>query len=401
MNEYSQVMDSVGELRKTLETRLDDCLTKEKAEKLIESIVSKLHPAKSQAVVPGEEEILTKAESFKNSPRNTSEKRWTSEYGRKFGSMRNFLLAIKEKQPSIYAAKASTLVEGTASLGGYLVPSEFSSEVVELMSDISKIMEISNVIPMSSWKRQIPKQLTNVTVGWVDESGTKPETNPTFGQIEQVAKVMAAVIKCSDELLRDSAINLTKFLSELVAEAMALEIERVALIGDETGASDPFNGIYKTSGVNVVSMAGASVSFDDIAELIFSLNDAYAKDATMILSRTGLKKLIKLKDSQNNYIWQPPTGDVAATIWNTPYVISSQIPNNLGVGTDETLAIFGRFNKYLLISPRQELEVKVSQDASDSAGNSAFMTDQTWLRFAQALSIDVAHGAAFSYLQFK
>lgn len=401
MNEYSQVMNSVSELRKTLETRLDDCLTREKVEKLLENAVSKLHPVKSQAVIPGEEEILTKAENFKISARNTAEKAWTSQYGRKFGNMKNFLLAIKEKQPSIYGAKASTLAEGTASVGGYLVPTEFSSEVVRLMNDISKIMEISNVIPMSSWKRQIPKQLTNVTVGWVDESAAKSETNPTFGQIEQVAKVMAAVIKCTDELLRDSAINLTKFLSELVAEAMALEIERVALVGDVSGAGDPFNGIYKTSGVNVVSMAGAGVSFDDIAELIFSLNDAYAKDAVIVLSRTGLKKLIKLKDSQNNYIWQPPTGDVPATLWNTPYVISSQIPDNLGTGTDETLAILGRFDKYMLISPRQELEVKISQDASDAAGNSAFMTDQTWMRFTHALSIDVAHGAAFSYLQFK
>ncbi|HUT86229.1 MAG TPA: phage major capsid protein, partial [Elusimicrobiales bacterium] len=302
MNEYSQLMNSVTELRKTLENRLDGYLTQEKAEKLVENVVSKMHPAKSQAVIPSESEILNKAESFKNSPRNTAEKSWTSTYGRKFGSMRNFLLAIKEKQPSLYDIKASTLAEGTSSVGGYLVPTEFTGEVVRLMRDISTIMEISNVIPMSSWKRQIPKQISNVSVGWVDESGVKPETNPTFGQIEQVAKVMAAVIKCSDELIRDSAINLTKFLSELVAEAMALEIERIALVGDVTGNSDPFNGIFKTSGVNVVSMAGASVTFDDIAEIIFSLNDTYAKDGVIVLSRTGLKILIKLKDSQNNYI---------------------------------------------------------------------------------------------------
>jgi len=400
--ENQEVSGSIAELRKTLETRLDDCLTKDKAEKLMEDVVKRLHPQPSGRMVPpsSPEEVLERAEAFKNSPKNTAEKLWTSEYGRKFGSMRNFLLATKERHPMLADAKA-IMNEGTPATGGYLVPTEFSYEVIRLLKDASPIMQLANLLPMSTWKRLLPRQLTSVSIGWVTEGGTKPTTNPSFGQLEQVAKVMAAVIKCTDELLRDTAINLTAFLSELISEAMALEIERIALLGD-TGAGDPFTGIIKASGVNVVSMGGASVSFDDIAELIFSLNAANSQGAAMALSRTGLKKLMKLKDNQNQYIWQPPAGNIPATIWNVPYVICPTIPANLGTGTDCTVAIYGRFNRALLISPREGLAVKVSQDAYDAGDNSnAFMQDQTWLRFTQALSIDVAQGSAFSYLLFK
>lgn len=290
------------------------------------------------------------------------------------------------------------------------MPAEFSSEVSRLMLDASPIMRLANVLPMSSWKRHIPKQLTNVSVGWVDESGLRPETNPTFGQIEQVAKVMGAVIKCTDELLRDSAVNLTAFLGELVAEAMALEIERVALIGGVSAYGDPFDGVLKASGVNSVSMEGASVSFDDIANLLFSVSGPAADRGTLVLSRAGLKKLLKLKDGQNNYLWQPPAGNVPATIWNMPYELCSQIPAAFTAGAaaktggDLTAAFFGRFNRHLLVSPRQELELKVSQDASSWNGSSidsAFMQDQTWMRFTQAVSIDVAQGSAFGCLLFK
>jgi HK97 family phage major capsid protein len=212
---------------------------------------------------------------------------------------------------------------------------------------------------------------------------------------------MAAVIKCTDELLRDSAINLTAFLSELISEAMALEIERVALVGD-TNAGDPFTGVIKSSGVNVTTMEGASVSFDDVIDLIYSLNAANANNAVMTINRTGLKKLLKLKDNQGRFLWQPPAGTVPATIWDVPYVICPTIPNNLNTGTDCTAAIFGRFNRALLISPRENLAVKVSQEAYDAGdGSNAFMNDETWLRFTQALSIDVAQPAAFSYLLFK
>jgi len=393
---------SLGELRKTLETRLDDCLTREKAEKLVEDVVNRLHPQPSGRMVPPQnpEEVMDRAEAFKSSPQNIAEKPWTSEYGKKFGNMRNFLLAAKTRHPMLADVKA-VMTEGTPASGGYLVPTEFYMEVVRLLRDASPIMQIANILPMSTWKRLIPRQLSNVSVGWVTEGGAKPVVNTGFGQLEQVAKVMAAVIKCTDELLRDSAINLTAFLSQLISESMALEIERVALSGD-TAAGDPFPGILTTSGVNVTTMGGASVNFDDIIELLYSLNAANSQNAVIALNRTGLKKLLKLKDTQNRYLWQPPVGSIPATIWDVPYVICPTIPNNLGSGTDCTAALFGRFSRALLISPREGLAVKVSQDAYDAGDSSnAFMQDQTWLRFTQALSIDVAQPSAFSYLLFK
>ena len=403
------IMSSLHELRQTLDSKISSCITEEKAQIIISDLINKVHPAQSKAVLPTTEDaLLERFAAFAAKGKFAPEKAWTSEYGRKFGNMRNFLLAAKNN-PAIIEGQKAVLSEGTNNIGGYLVPTEFSNEVIRLMTDASPIMQIANILPMSAWKRQIPKQLTNLQVGWVAESGTKTISNPTFGQIEQTAKVLATVIKCTDELIRDSAINLTQFLSEIVAEAMALEIERVALLGD--GSTDPFYGILKTSGVNAVSMASSTVSFDDISNLIFSLNETQAKDGVIVLSRAGLAKLMQLKDLKGQYVWCPPSASGPATIWNVPYVVCSQIPNEVTsastlTGGDKTIAFFGRFNKNLLISPREEMTVKVSQDAAawnstDSSLESAFMTDQTWLRFTQALSINVTYGNAFSYLLFK
>ena len=262
-----EIMSSLKELRTTLDSKISSCITEEKAQKIITDIINKLHPIQSKAVLPTTEDaLMERFSSFCSKGQFAPEKPWISNYGRKFGNMRNFLLTAKNN-PSIINGEKAVLSEGTNNIGGYLVPTEFSTEVIRLMTDASPIMQIAKVLPMSTWKRQIPKQLTNLQVGWVAENGAKPVTNPTFGQIEQTAKVLATVIKCTDELIRDSAINLTQFLSELVAEAMALEIERVALIGKTT--NDPFNGILNTDGINAVEMAGSSVTFDDIANLIF------------------------------------------------------------------------------------------------------------------------------------
>ncbi len=300
------IMTSIKELRKTLDGKIESCITKEKAEKLVEDVINRLHPSASKAVLPSSEsDVLERYSAFKRKSSVAGEEKWTSEYGSKFGNMKNFLLAAKNRNSVLNDFK-SVLSEGAsgATGGGYLVPTEFSAQVIRMMNESSPIMQIANILPMSSWKRQIPKQMTNLQVGWVAENGVKGISNPTFGQLEQTAKVLATVIKCTDELIRDSAINLTQFLSELVAEAMALEIERVALLG---GSSDPFTGVLHASGANKVGMSGDNVSFDDIANLIFSLSEANSKDGVIVLSRAGLNKLMKLKDSNGNYIWAPPS----------------------------------------------------------------------------------------------
>ncbi len=397
----NEVMQSVTELRKTVETRLDDCITREKAEKLVEDVVHKLHPvaAPKMKLADTQEEVMDRAEAFKSSPFNIKSAPWNSEYGRKFGSMGGYLKAIRSHSADLKAYTGMN--EGTPGDGGYLVPTEFSATVFRLMRDLSIIMRIANVIPMNTWKRTFPKQLTNPTIYWPGEAGSKTSSKPTFGQVAQEAKVMAAVIKCTDELLRDSAIDLESFIAGIVAEAMALEIEYMALVGN-TGVSNPFMGVRYASGVNVVPMNKETVSFDDIIDLHYSLSQSYADGALTLLSRGGLKKLIKLKDERGQYIWTPPAGNVPAMIWGAPYELSSQIPDNLGDGGDETLALFGNFKKYLLVSPRESIQVLASREASDAGDQTnAFLQDQTWLRFTSAVSVDVAVGGAFSYLQFK
>ena len=60
-----EIMSSIKELRQTLDSKINDCLTKDKAEKMIEDIISNLHPQKSKAVLPTtEDDVLEKFSAF-------------------------------------------------------------------------------------------------------------------------------------------------------------------------------------------------------------------------------------------------------------------------------------------------------------------------------------------------
>ena len=139
-----------------------------------------------------------------------------------------------------------------------------------------------------------------------------------------------------------------------------------------------------------------------MVDLTHGGSQAYAEGAKVFTSRSGLKKLMKLKDENGHPLWQPPAGAVPATVNGEPYVISSKIPTDLGAGNDETAAIFGNLKKYLIISPRNSMELLASKHAYDPTSQvSAFFSGLTFARFTQRYAINVAYGGAFRVLQFK
>jgi len=389
----AEIQSLTADLRKKMEAPMD-FIRKDEVERMVTDLVAKAHPkpeSKFSLPVDSIEGIMERFVEFKNRPEAfTKAAPWTSEYGKRFGDMPKFLVAVQQKLQTLMS-------EGDNAQGGYLVPTEFNSEVFRLMQDETIGRRIARLMPMSTWKRTFPRQLTNVSIAWVDEAGSKTATKPTFGQITQQAKVMAAVIMLTDELLRDSAINLQSFLAELIVEAMAQEEDRVLFMGN-TGAGDPFMGVRYAVGVVANTMAGASLIWDDLTGLEFSIAAGYRKNAHYVLPSLALRAIVKLKDNTGRPIWNAPAQGAPATINGYRYEVSDEIT---AVATKYPV-LFGDFKKGALISPRQGLQVKVSQDAYDPTSQvSAFMTDQTWLRFVQAEAITIATPAAFGYLDVK
>ena len=398
------ILAEIQNTMKNVKDAMGNAISEDKVKEMIAGAIKAANIPIKQEIEDGfkfpvgsPEGVRERLDAFKLTKESkTKAKAWTSEYGKKFVDMGGFIKAVANKSSLLEDGK-TVMSEGTPAQGGYLVPTEFNAEVILLGQNASIARSIVNVLPMSTWKRTFPKQLTNVSIYWVDEAAAKTVTKPTFGQLTQQCKVMAAIIMLTDELLRDSAINLQSFLAGLIAEAMVLEEDRIVFMGN-TGAGDPFMGVRYAVGVINVAMAGATVVFDDMIDLRGGIAQGYDKNGIFVTNRSGLRLLKKLKGTDGHYIWQRPVDGIPGTIDGRPYAISDQITAIAGAQP----VLYGDFKKYLLLSPREGLVVKVSQDAYDSGtGENAFMNDQTWLRFTKAVSIDVAVPAAFSYMDIK
>lgn len=315
-----------------------------------------------------------------------------------------FLKAVLNKDTAflekVSSKAASGESEGVNADGGYAVPTDYAAEIIKLERQSAIARQLARIFPMGHLTRNIPAELAKPLVYWTAEVTEPTLSKGTLSNITQTAKKLIAIVPFSDELLDDNVVQYDSFIAEVIASEMGRAEDQVAFVGDVSGASDPFNGIYFTSGVGSVSVAGSSLKFGDIVNLLMTPKSPYRLRGQFVLSPAALTKVMKLVDDQNRPIWVMPQDANPGTIYGKKYSESDMIPSTLGTQRTNganTAILFGAFDG-LWISPRGGYTVKASDSASDSSGKSAFTKDETWFKFRRREAITVANPEAFAKL---
>jgi HK97 family phage major capsid protein len=304
----------------------------------------------------------------------------------------DFLKAVLKKDEGFFkdmgiVKTANGQSEGVNADGLYTVPTEYATEIVKLERANSIARRIGRIFPMGSKTRLVPSQLTQPTVTWTDEATNHTKTKITFSQLTQTAKKLSALIPMTEELLSDNNVNLDAFIFQVVAEAIGREEDRVAFAGN----ADPFNGVLHASGVNSVSMAGATLDWRDIVTQYMSIRAPYRADAKFVLGTSALALVMKLRDDRNQPIWTMPALGAPGTILGKAYEETDGSAMDL-------IVEFGPWGRHLWISDNGTYEVKASDSASDANGGagSAFLQDEIWYKFRRRTNIIVANPEAFA-----
>lgn len=110
------------------------------------------------------------------------------------------------------AAVQNALQVGTDSEGGYLVPDEFECQLIEALVEENVFRTLATVITTASGDRKIPIVSDKGEASWIDEEGTFPLSDDTFGQKSLSAYKVGTALKVSTELLNDAAFDLEAYI---------------------------------------------------------------------------------------------------------------------------------------------------------------------------------------------
>lgn len=280
------------------------------------------------------------------------------------------------------------LNEGTDSAGGYTVPTVLSAALIDRLRRQSVLVRAgARTVPLTSDANVIAKLTADPTPAWRAEAGAVATSDPTFGAVTLAPKSLAVIVKFSRELLQDS-LNIESALTNAITQAMALEVDRAGLFG--TGSDNQPTGLVNIAGINTLDVGGplsvyTGGHYGPLVKARTQLLTANAGEPTAyIMHPREDGTLVGALDGNG----LPLTGP--ARIAAIPQLVSTAVPINGGVGTNEASIITGNF-AHFIIGMRESLRLEVLRELYAATGELAMIAH---------MRVDFAaeHALAFSHI---
>jgi len=181
--------------------------------------------------------------------------------------------------------KADVAISELQDGGGYLLPAQ-AHKFMLLLIEQSELMGMATVVPMQAPRQQTPKLKFGQRILRAGKEGTRlsdaERARPDFSFMELDARLFKAEVDLSDEVLEDSIErgDLRQTIMDLIAEAIARDMEEVIIRGDKTSA-DPFlaqlDGLLVQTVSHVVDAGGAVLTKDILLDSLTAMPSQYLR----------------------------------------------------------------------------------------------------------------------------
>jgi len=252
--------------------------------------------------------------------------------------------------------------------GGYLVADQkFSSEVIKSLNDAVQIRQHARILTLDKAKTlgfpQRTAKMASGTWGGELDAPTK-DSQLAFGKREFKLNYYTNEILVSLPLIRSSSVDVYKEVQEAIAEIVGIDLEQAYMLGD--GVNKPLglyvasdNGIPTSRDV-VGSNTTTEVKADTIYDMLYALRAPYRKNAKFMFHRNIMKDIMKMKNQQDGYLWQPslvagqPDHLIGKAVMESELAPATKTANSY-------VGICGNFNRYWIADSLQ-LEIQVLKE---------------------------------------
>lgn len=366
-DEYRKCMHDAEELRKQFDGKSDDLGGTKLTE--YENLVNRCDQIKSLIIAMDEEAKLKKwgDDDAPGTPQFASPK---IDVDPKKAANAEKLAAFKQylKGPE-HGITAETYIkayQADSQIGGgfALAPQELASQWLTLMKDLMFMRQMGTLftVPTAESLGIVAIDTDPSDSDWTAEVGSvSDESTLALGKRELKPQQLTKEILVSRKLIRMVS-DFDAHVLDRLAYKMSITQEKAFISG--TGAEQPL-GIFTASSLGISTgrdfTAAGSTSFagDDFIGMFGNLKAQYRARSSWFLNRSVVTAIRKLKDSSNNYLWQPGMnnqGFVAQgsaliqgfpdMLMGRPILESEYAPNTVTSGL--YTAVLGDFSKYYI-----------------------------------------------------
>lgn len=195
--------------------------------------------------------------------------------------LRNGMSGLNNEQRSIMGELrgTSTQVAGTDTLGGFLVPQDFSNELdmaTLFTGEVERLAKKLNTAGGALLDYPVIND-TATNAALIGEATAVTVQDMTFANKQLSAYNYASQVRVSMQLLQDNAFDLNSFLAEAMGERIARKSNLDFTLGD--GSSKP-SGILAASAAGSTTASATAITADDVLNLIYSIDPSYRNKAS-------------------------------------------------------------------------------------------------------------------------
>lgn len=282
-------------------------------------------------------------------------------------------------------------VEGTGSLGGFLVPAPLSQTIIDVREAVGIARQILKIMPMSSDTLTMARRDGGLTVYYVGEAQAMTLSDKEWGAVELIAKKRAVAHQISQELIDDALISIVDDAMNEMAYALAAKEDAEAINGDGTSTYGGVSGLLAELGTAGVSTAATGhdtwgeLDLADITAWMGLLPEKYSRNPVIVCSRAFYNTvLLRLQASAaGNNIGTLQQGATSRQFLGYPVFFTDQMPRSTAAST--VCALFGSFDMGAILGERTGVTMARSDEY-------AFLNDVTTVKATTRYDIVVHAG---------
>lgn len=164
---------------------------------------------------------------------------------------------------------------GDVSGAGVFVPEEFSTDLIRLVERYGVIRREVGVQNMTSDTKKVPRRTGGMTAYFTSEAGAGTLSDPTYNEVQLVAKKLTAFSSMSNELVEDAVVDIANLVLEEAAQAYAYKEDLCGFNGDGSSTYGGILGIRNrldtlTAGTAPGHILGAGNAYSELTLANFS-----------------------------------------------------------------------------------------------------------------------------------
>lgn len=267
-----------------------------------------------------------------------------------------------------WAAIRNTMSTTTGSEGGFTVPTEVASTVVDALKQFGGMRAVANIIRTEAGNdMNWPTSDGTAELGeLLGQNATAANADPVFGTLAlPVYKYSSRTVAVPIELLQDSTVDIEAFVTNRLVQRLGRITNQHFTVG--TGTGQP-NGVATAATVGSTGATGTTltVTYDALVDLQHSVDPAYRDlgNCRFMMNDDSVKVVKKIKDTQGRPIFLPGYDPANNGKLDTLLGHAIQVNQQVAVMAANAKSIlFGDFQNYVI---RDALDIQMMR-FTDSA----------------------------------